>query len=663
MSGWAATILVPLALWGLGHLLATREAPLPNPAVSSLIGFFAPAGLLRWCARPFPEQALATVISIVAWAGVFIVHEGGLFAALGLLTAAWGFGVGLRNVRVAAPGGAVEPAAVPAPPPAARRGAGAVGENRGEAGAYSLELRCPTCGATLAVPVYHRMTRCEFCGSEHVISSADDAMALVIPDAAASDAGLLAAVVKHLRHLHYLKLYDRRVRPLVEQSEYSLDRAGEDASFLAPPPTSPLVNAMELEVQRAAAAYAERIAPRLTLVSRRRFLAPYWHRFGTLYRSAFGRDAEGLKRMEFSVTTMEGSLSATTVPLPEMGKLSYLRSLRPLLGAPEAEVPALPVEVGSEVLDRRMQQLGGRSTGLAVAPIAVRATLVPEVTALVYRPWHVAELELDGDRFVALVDGGAGSVETEPPTVKVVPRPLAGLTGAPPTLTPSRCPECGGPLAFAPDSVAHLCRTCFRLVAMRGARWSTLPYLRERPREKHWMVPFWRFPLRLRTAAGDLITDLPHLTDGVDGSFDQIGDRAQTRQEFFVPAFRTRVSKAGLRFYRLLWPLVQGGSREMQAARFDPASPPGSIVDVTLPAAEARVFARVYLALAFTARDLARAEIKGVRERFLSAELEGAPELAFVALPDDVVAPVRALFGRARLAAIEELQGAPAPAG
>jgi hypothetical protein len=205
--------------------------------------------------------------------------------------------------------------------------------------------------------------------------------------------------------------------------------------------------------------------------------------------------------------------------------------------------------------------------------------------------------------------------------------------------------------------VACLCRACFRLVDTQSPRWRTIPYLHEETADGARAIPFWRFPLRLRTSAGALITDLPHLRDGIDGTFDQIGDRPQAAQNFFVPAFRTRVSKTGLNLYRRLWPTVQERTHELLTERFSPARPPVRVVEVTLPAAEARVFARAYLALAFTQRDLARAQVKGVREMFLSAQLECEPDLVFLTLPDELVGQFDTLFGRARVAALADIEG------
>jgi Flp pilus assembly pilin Flp len=652
MTAWLATLLVPGAWWFVGRRLAVQQQGVPSLAVHGILGFLGPAGLMCWRGRPFAEQLVAWAVGVIAWAGIFVIRDPRVFVAFGLVGATWGTALGLKTLKAIVP--TVGPPASPAP-----RDAPADEHKSGSAGGtgFALELRCPTCGAALAVPVYHRMARCDFCASEHVVIGRTDILTVVIPDVIPNVGVLTQAVVRHLRDRRYLELYDTRVRPLTADSPFARDaEQGELPRLIATRP-SPLVEAVEAEVGRAADEWAARIAPRVRVRAWHRFLSPYWHRLGTLYQAAFGRDRDGAKRIEFAVTTIEGSVSATAFPLPEMGKLSYLKALRPFLGAPEAACPALAADVGPEEIDRKVQQLSRRSSELTITPIAMHSTLVPEVVALVYRPWHVAVVDLDGDELAMLLDGGSARVEGQAPTQQLPTTAAEASGGEAPALAPSRCPDCGADLPFGPDSVAFLCRSCFHLVELRGTRWTSVPYLREEPAAGHRQVPFWRFPLRLRTASGTLITDIPHLTDGIDGAFDQIGDRPQTAQSFFVPAFRTRVSKAGVQLYRRLWPAVQGWPRELSPERFGPANPPERTVEVTLSATEARVFARVYLALSFTQRDLARAEVKGVRERFLSAELEGDAELVYLSLPEELLGPLDGLFGRARIMALANLEG------
>jgi hypothetical protein len=49
--------------------------------------------------------------------------------------------------------------------------------------------------------------------------------------------------------------------------------------------------------------------------------------------------------------------------------------------------------------------------------------------------------------------------------------------------------------------------------------------------------------------------------------------------------------------------------------------------------------------------------VKGVRERFLSAELEGDAELVYLSLPEELLGPLDGLFGRARIMALANLEG------
>ena len=652
MTGWLAALLVSTVSWLAGRRLAERAGTPPSLATHALLGFFAPAALLGWRRRPFAEQAAGWVLGLVAWAGILVAGDGQMFLAFALIGATWGAVLGIDTLKASPP---APPPPVPPPPSPEPPGTG------GEDGAdvrpgFALSLRCPACGAGIAVPVYHRMAHCEFCSSDHVVGAHAGRLTLVIPDALTGEDALAEAVVRHLRERRYLELYDAKVRPLTGTPTLVPDPAGGGEPLLGPDPNLSLVNAAEAEVSRAADEWAARIAPRVRIEGWKRFLGPYWHHVGTLYQVAFGRDRAGSKRMEFSVATIEGSAPATSFPLPEMGKLTYLKALRPLLGAPEAALPGLAVDVGPEDVDRRERRLAERSTGLSIAPIAAHATLVPEVVALVYRPWHVAAVEVDGERTALLVDGGSARVEGPAPEGDVPAVPVETADAAAPALVPNRCPDCGAALPFAPDSVAFLCRSCFRLVELCGGRWSSVRYLREEPAAGHRQAPFWRFPLRVRTADGSLVTDIAHLTDGIDGALDQIGDAPQRTDTFFVPAFRTRDSKAGVQLFRRLWPAVQGRARELRPERFSPADPPEHTVEVTLGPEEARVFARVYLALAFTQRDLARAEVRGVRERFLSAELEGDPELAFLSLPAELLGSLDGLFGRARVRALERLE-------
>jgi len=71
------------------------------------------------------------------------------------------------------------------------------------------------------------------------VTGRGETLTVVVPDAAASEEDLKAAVLRHLRRLHYLKLYDERVRPLVADSGFAPSGPGHEMDSLLPPARLP----------------------------------------------------------------------------------------------------------------------------------------------------------------------------------------------------------------------------------------------------------------------------------------------------------------------------------------------------------------------------------------------------------------------------------------
>ncbi len=646
-----AVLAIPTAALLAGRKLAmTRPQPLPLQ-VAAALGALAPAAAVAFSGRPFVEQTIAWAVGLVGWGGLLLGRDPYVLAASMLVGGVWGALLALP--ATAPPPESTAPRVVPDPAAASPAG------RDGEEDEVRIDLTCPSCGAAVTFPVYHGMAECRFCGSRHLVKRDDATLVAVIPNAVNNEAGVVAAVTAHLRHLKYLELYDRRVRPLVERRAAQLP---EDAHPADTPHLDGVslaaINAAEARVSRAAEKYAGRLAPHIRVLGWQPFLAPYWHRSGTLYQVAFGRHEDGAKRMDLAITHLEGSQPGSAAPLPEMGRLSYLRTLRPLCGAPEATLPALPVEGGKEELVARLETMHDRRASFSFRAIAVRGAFVPRVDALVWRPWHAARVAVRERLQDFLVDGASARVAAEPaPPLPLLAGPPRQPAAQQIRLVPSRCPVCGADLTFVPDAAAHLCGNCFRLLDASARRLQPRPYLREDPVAGRATVPFWRFPLLLRTAEGEVISDLGHLGDRLDGVLDQVGDRPQQQSYLFVPAFRLRLTRAAVRFYRRLWPLLHGARRSVHAAPFDATSRPTELWPLTLPASEARVFAAMYLALSFTSRDLARAEIRGIRARFLDATLEGEPEPAYLSLAGELVAPFRGLLRSPDAPAVARLAG------
>lgn len=646
-----AVLAIPTAALLAGRAAATAwPERLPLPAAIA-VGALTPPAAAAWYERSFVEQTIAWAVGLVGWGGLLIGRDPYVLAASMLVGGVWAALLGLPTS--AAPARDAAPHPGPSSAPAASLADEPTEED------VRIDLPCPSCGAAVTFPVYHGMAQCRFCSSRHLVQRDDATLLTVIPNAVASEAGIVSAVTAHLRHLKYMELYDRTVRPLVQQRAAQQAEAPHQAtSSHLEGVTLAAINAAEERVNRAADAYATRLAPHVKVLSWRPFLAPYWHRSGTLYQVAFGRQEDGAKRMELAITHLEGSQPGSSLPLPAMGKLSYLRTLRPLRGAAEANLPALPVEGGREELAARLETMHDRRASFSFRTITVRGAFIPEVDALVWRPWHAAGVAVRDHPHEFLVDGASGRVAA------LAPPPLTTLGGpaSPPAdeqirLAPSRCPVCGAELEFVPDAAAHLCRNCFRLLDASTRRLRPRPYLRENPGAGHACVPFWRFPLALRTAEGAVIRDLAHLGDQIDGVLDQVGDRPQQQSHLFVPAFRLRLTRAAVRFYRRLWPLLHATPRSPRATPFDTTSAPAETWPLTLPAGEARTFGAMYLALSFSSRDLARAEIRGVRARFLDATLEGEPEPVYLSLAAELVSPFRGLLRSSHAPAVARLAG------
>lgn len=644
-----AALAIPTAAALGGRALATTAQQPPPPLLAGLVGALAPPLVVAWYQRPFPEQAAAWVVSLVGWGGLLLARDGAVLAAAMLAGGVW---AALVALPTSGADGALQASSSPAmgpPPPKAA-------EEEGEH--VRLELPCPSCGATVTFPVYHGMAQCRYCGSRHLVQREEAALLTVLPNSVTTEGEVIDAVVAHLRHQKYLELYQRRVQPLLPRVGVEPEGAPLTSSAPLDPVTLAAVNAAEKQVNRAADRWAAALRPQVKVLSWQPFLAPYWHRSGTLYQVAFGRAEDGSKRVDFAITHLEGAQRACSVPLPEMGKLSYLRSLRPLLGAPEASLSALPVEGGREELAQRLTSQEQRRASFPFRVIAVRGALVPQVEALVWRPWHLAQVSVRGRRHELLIDGAASRVAGQPP-------PALPSLSTPPTptereqirLAPCRCPACGAELTFIPDAVAHLCGNCFRLLDASPPRLRPLRYLSELPCKGHGSLPFWRFTLALRTPEGHLIRDLDHLGDQLDGVLDQVGERPQGQSHLYVPAFRLRLSRGAVRFYRHLWPGLHNVPRTPRPHPFDPTASPEEVWPVTLPADEARIFGTMYLALSFTPRDLARAEARGMRTRFLEATLEGTPELTYMNVPVELLAPFRGLLRPSSAPAVTRLVG------
>jgi hypothetical protein len=143
-----------------------------------------------------------------------------------------------------------------------------------------------------------------------------------------------------------------------------------------------------------------------------------------------------------------------------------------------------------------------------------------------------------------------------------------------------------------------------------------------------------------------------HLKDGIDGTFDQIGEGAEMRRHgVLVPAFRVINPRLmALAFQRLfLYSLRHPPRITGQRFPLDVKPQPWS---VSLEEPEARRMMPLYLANAFGRRDIARVNVHQVSAWLFEAVQQSPGKLAFVPVPKQITEPFRQYVGRYRSRAV-----------
>jgi len=676
--GWVLLTLLgpPLAILA-GLVLRGRGLP---PAAGIALNALVPGAGLLLLDRSTLEALAGMLVTQAVLLGVGGPEDLGLYAPVMVLGALWAsiytpfnpFVRTMENLTRSTPYPVEDRARAPEETPVsgrhrtARRASAPNGDDEPADRGYAVAVRCTECGAQVEVPVLARMAHCQFCGTDHMVVGHEETLYLTIPAKVTDEASLRRAVVEHYRYQQYVKLYQRHVAPL----ENRADQMAANGAIVTSPEIKAAAAAAERAVSARAEAYRARLEKELHVVPLDRFLAPYHHGMGTLYQALFGRSKRDMeKQLRFRVGTLEAAALATDrAELPKMGKLSYLKALEPV-AVLEQEVRTLPLDRDPDVLKKVYGNLDAKQLDRTLQVIRLGGVFTPEVQAVVWRPWWTAEVRGAGINETVLVDGASGSVMGTPPALR--DEDLVGLPdearapGKGLRFLPMECPVCGFEFPFDRDAVVHFCVNCHRAFAVQGGRKTELPYDRPTtppsPADGFRLVPFWRFPLRLRTAGGQLITDMAHLTDGIDGTFDQIGDDApMEREDLLIPAVRLINDRLQTVAFQRLFAFTRGLRVELSQDRFPLDEKPEPLT-TSLPEPEVRRLAPLYLANAFGRRDLARVNLNQVGSWLFRARLESRGRLAFLWVPNPVVEPFRPYIGRFRGRALDHAeQGSPA---
>ncbi len=657
-----ALLILPLVAFMASRL--PRDL-LPPQAAIVINALFPGAGLVLLQAR-----GVEVLVAVLAGeVGLFLWHVSGNAApplVVGLASAFWAAiharpALPAKNTVLTGPGEKTAPvpaattSGTPAPflrPPKSSSSMGRE-DPSGQAG-YTLALRCTECGAEIEVPVLHHMAHCEFCGSNHLVVGHASVLQLTVPDRIHGEEELREAVLDHYRYQRYVELYQRRVAPLERRATI----ATPDGQLVRSPEAELAAQAAERRVAAQADAYRARLDRTLELERAESFLAPYWHGMGTFYQAAFGRSPQDQEKLlAFGLASLEASVPAFEgVELPDMGHLTYLRALLP--AASRRESKGLPPTRPVAALREGFGDLDRKKILKEIQIIGMGNLFSPDVTAVVWRPWWIAWVSAEGNRETLLVDGGTGRVEGPAPVIpedRLSPLPEEALAAGNLRFLPMECPVCGHEFVFRPDAIVHFCTNCHRAIGLKKDRKVEVPYERgalpDAPASD--LLPFWRFPLRLRTADGAVLTDLAHLTDGIDGTLDQIGEDAPVHQEeILVPAFHVINPKLMTLAYNRLFHFTVSARWEIREGRY-PLDEKVHPHPVTLGEDHARRFAPYYLANAFGRRDLARANIHQITAWLFRARLESRGRLTYLPVPRPILEPFLGYIGRFQVPALE----------
>ncbi|MCD4748183.1 MAG: hydrogenase maturation nickel metallochaperone HypA [Thermoanaerobaculales bacterium] len=662
LSWFLFSLVTPPLAAALSWAFLRREKA--DPALVVVFNGIMPGSGLAAAGRPVIEVVLGVLmaqVSLFIARGPFLEYLG----PIALIGAAWGLiytewsplalqGLPKDSGRKLSPSnqgpnGASKPKAGPFDTVGgmARRATAEIESEVDEA--YSVAVRCTECGADVEVPVLHHAALCSFCGSHHLVIGQDDILQVAIPEKVRSEKDLRETILDHLRYKHYLKLYKRSVAPLERQATQGSPTGGMTVRADIEAASAAAERAVSLKADF----YRNKLSAGLEIVRSQHFFSPYRHAVGTLYQAAFGRDRRTQdKCLLFTMGTVETAITAQkSINLPEMGKLSYLKALIPAAQLAD-EVRTAPFNLAPEAIDSARGNLSRKQLNRTIQTIKLGSSFVEEARAVVWRPWWVAEVKAPGIHEELLVDSGSHSVAGPgrfvPTDLLVDLPPEARKTGASLRFQPMECPTCGYEFRYDIDAVLHFCTNCHRLFRAHedGKQEVQYHHAVEVQSKDLDVIPFWVFPLRLRTGDEAEITDFMHLKDGIDGTFDQIGDNAAGGQdELWIPAIRCINMRLMATAFNRLFIHVRQNPPTIRRERF-PLDDSVQPWPICLEEHEVRSFAALYLANVFGRRDIARVNIHQVQTWLFEGELQSRGLLTYVPIPRKVTESFRPYVGR-----------------
>ncbi len=432
------------------------------------------------------------------------------------------------------------------PAPIARGGAPDK-DDQGPSGPLAIVLGCPKCGAPFTVDDTVVSVACAHCGSLLVLSAPGRDEVYVTDDVVRGAEDIREIVIEY--------------RVQAERAEIVARHTDGDGN----PPSESFIQG-RLEV------FERRLRERVQVLEARRLEVPYWHLTGKLVQVVVGRQGDGPKVVRLRAWDVEHTVpgyDTATADLRDRGLRLSAARVRPLVAKDLAvKGPFLPWVPATPQHYREIDKWKSRDLEPGVEAVTRQAGYIAARRLLVYRPYWLAFVEVDGPAVSVLIDGSFSSIgghpdghETRALLGRAVPDPLrsTGESYRRITIAASRCPDCGFESGF--DRAAHVvvCPNCHLALEPGPDGLRIRPYSHAAVGEVRLdgdYLPFWRYEFKVEMAGAPPVT---RLEDYARALFPQAPPGFAPRgAHLWVPAFRLLGTESGDQAFQGLVSWIHG---------------------------------------------------------------------------------------------------------
>jgi predicted Zn-ribbon and HTH transcriptional regulator len=372
-------------------------------------------------------------------------------------------------------------------------------DEKGPSGPLALVLQCPKCGAPFEVDDTVVTASCGHCSSLLILSAPGRDEIYVADDVTRGAEDIRQIVISY--------------RVQAERAEIVARHTDSDSN----PPS-------ESFIQSRLAAFEQSLRASVRVVDAHRIEVPYWHLTGKLVQAVVGREGDGPKLVRLRAYDVEHTVpgyDTAKADLRDRGLRLSRAHVRPLTAKDLAgKGPFLPWAPVSPQSYREIDKWKGRDLEPGLQAVTRQAEHITARRILVYRPYWLARVQVDGPLAWVLVDGSFEGIAGHPDEhearsllEQAIRDPLrtTGESYRRVTIAASRCPDCGFESGFERAAYVVVCPNCHLALEPKPEGVRVLPYSCARLGDVRLdgdYVPFWRYEFRVEIAGAPPITRL-----------------------------------------------------------------------------------------------------------------------------------------------------------